>query len=290
MDYHKERFEDFSLLIFKNTKLVAVLPANKKDNEVFSHQGLTYGGLVFENNLKLNDVILIYKVLLKYLYDNGIKKLYVKTVPLIYTVSPNAEQDYIFYLLKASFKKREALSVINLKLPIKLSKDRKAGVKRSEKHKVKVKEVQEFTEFWNSILIPNLKEKHNVLPVHSLDEITLLKERFPNNIRQFNAYVDDEIVAGTTIFETKYVAHSQYISGNSTKNQTGSLDALHYHLLTDVFKDKMYFDFGISNENQGRNLNEGLLYWKESFGARTITADFYSLDTENYTLLDDVML
>ena len=59
---------------------------------------------------------------------------------------------------------------------------------------------------------------------------------------------------------------------------------------SNVFKNKNYFDFGISNENQGRNINEGLLYWKESFGARSITQDFYEVEIKNYTLLDNVLL
>ena len=109
-------------------------------------------------------------------------------------------------------------------------------------------------------MIPNLDNKHDVKPVHSLDEIQLLKSRFPKQIRQFNVYHNDTIVAGTTIFETKYVAHSQYISGNADKNTLGSLDFLHHYLLEEVFADKKYFNFGISNENNGQNINEGLQY------------------------------
>ena len=41
MEYHKDRFEDFSLMIFEGEKLVAVLPANRVGDIVFSHQGLT---------------------------------------------------------------------------------------------------------------------------------------------------------------------------------------------------------------------------------------------------------
>src|SRR5690554_3276759 len=44
MDYHADRFEDFSLLAFSGDKLKAVLPANRRDEVLHSHQGLTYGG------------------------------------------------------------------------------------------------------------------------------------------------------------------------------------------------------------------------------------------------------
>ena len=148
----------------------------------------------------------------------------------------------------------------------------------------------EITIAVGAFLIPNLEKRFNKKPVHSLAEIEQLHQQFPNQIKQFNVYYKDEIVAGTTIFETKTVAHAQYISATENKQELGSLDVLFHHLIHTVFKEKRYFDFGISNENQGQNINEGLLYWKESFGARTITQDFYSLHTANHNLLDAVLL
>jgi hypothetical protein len=61
-------------------------------------------------------------------------------------------------------------------------------------------------------------------------------------------------------------------------------------LISETFKNKRFFDFGISNENQGRKLNNGLSYWKESFGASTIIQDFYEVKTSNYCLLDTVLI
>jgi hypothetical protein len=68
------------------------------------------------------------------------------------------------------------------------------------------------------------------------------------------------------------------------------LDFLYHELITKTFKDKNYFDFGTSNENQGKNLNSGLNFWKESFGASTITQDFYEVETSNFNLLNDVLI
>ena len=86
------------------------------------------------------------------------------------------------------------------------------------------------------------------------------------------------------------MAHCQYISANEDKNTLGSLDFLHNHLINTVFKDKQYYDFGSSNETNGLQINEGLQYWKEGFGARTIIHEFFSIKTENGYLLNDVML
>jgi hypothetical protein len=54
--------------------------------------------------------------------------------------------------------------------------------------------------------------------------------------------------------------------------------------------DKNYFDFGISNESQGTKINEGLLFWRESFGAKTVVQNFYEVETKNYSLLETVLI
>ena len=122
-----------------------------------------------------------------------------------------------------------------------------------------------------------------------INEIQKLKNIFAENIRQFNVYHNDEIVAGTTIFQTKNVIHIQYIGSDTNKNKLGSLDFLFYKLINELFTDYKFFDFGTSNENNGRKINSGLLYWKEGLGARTLTQNFYKFDTSNYNDLNNLM-
>lgn len=291
MEYHQDRFEDFSLLVFDdNQELQAVVPANVSNQHVFSHQGLTYGGIIVHQKTRLSDFIFMAKSVFEYWNNFGIKKATFKEMPSIYNQFSSNELQYVMFLMQGSLVRRDVLSVLDLKTNFTFSRDRKNGIKRGIKNNLVVKEESNFTFFWNETLIPNLAEKHQTKPVHSLEEIQFLHSKFPKNIRQFNVYQNDKIVAGTTIFETDLVAHSQYISGNSNKNELGSLDFLHDYLISNVFKEKKYFDFGISNENQGKSINEGLLYWKESFGARTITQDFYEVEIQNHTFLDTVLL
>ncbi|MGO4772968.1 GNAT family N-acetyltransferase [Flavobacterium sp. W22_SRS_FK3] len=289
MEYHKDRFEDYSLMVFEGEKLVSILPANRSGENLYSHQGLTYGGLVYNDTIKLASVIEIFKSILFFLSGNDIQKLQLKLIPSIYHQKPAEELNYILFLLEANLIRRDTLAVVDLSNSYSLSKLRKRGVKNGINNRLIIKEVNDFTDFWNEILIPNLAQKHQAKPVHSLEEITRLKALFPNEIRQFNVYENDIIVAGTTIFESSTVAHSQYISGKEDKNELGGLDLLFYKLISEAFKKKRFFDFGISNENQGRKLNEGLSYWKESFGANTIVHDFYEVETSNYTILDTVL-
>jgi hypothetical protein len=288
MEYHADRFEDFSLLIFEADKLIAILPANRVENEVFSHQGLTYGGLVYAEKLKLEAVIIVLGFVLQFLKKEKITTLHLKTIPSIYHKKPADELLYALFLAQATLVRRDTLSVVDLSKKISLSTLRKRGVKKGLTSSLVVREEVSFEGYWNQILIPNLNNKYQTKPVHTLAEITKLKSRFPACIRQFNVYQNGIIVAGTTVFESDQVAHAQYISGNDTKDDNGSLDFLFEYLLKNVFKEKKYFDFGISNELQGKKLNLGLSYWKESFGASTIVHDFYQVQTSNGYLLENI--
>ncbi len=290
MEYHKERFEDFSLMVFEDKKLVAVLPANKAGAIVFSHQGLTYGGLVCNEQSKLTTVINTFRSVLLFLNENKIEKLHVKTIPSIYHTKPAEEIQYALFLAEAKLVRRDSLSVIDLSQKNNFSKIRKRGIQKGILNGLIIKEEEVFESFWNEILIPNLNERHDAEPVHSFAEMNLLKNNFPKNIRQFNVYFNDKIVAGTTVFESETVAHCQYISKYEKDENLGSLDFLYHFLITEVFADKRFFDFGISNEDQGRKLNEGLSYWKESFGASTIVHDFYEVETVNHFKLENIFI
>jgi hypothetical protein len=290
MEYHKDRFEDYSLMVFDGQKLAAVLPANVVGNKVFSHQGLTYGALVYNEKIKLASVTAVFQNVLFFLNEENIKKMQLKLIPSIYHQKPAEELNYILFLLQAQLIRRDSLAIVDLFSSYSLSKIRRRGIKNGINNNLIIKEVNDFTDFWNEILIPNLAQKHKAKPVHSLEEITKLKALFPEKIRQFNVYENEVIVAGTTIFESSTVAHSQYISGKEDKNELGGLDLLFHQLISKVFKNKRFFDFGISNENQGLKLNQGLSYWKESFGANTVVQDFYEVETSNYNLLNDVLI
>ncbi len=290
MEYHSDRFTDFSLLIFKKQKLIAVVPANLKEDTVYSHQGLTYGGLVVLKTLKFKEILTIFQHTLQYLENRNIARIIVKEIPYIYANLPNDELHYIFFLLNATLLERHLLTVVAVKENLKFATNRMEGYKRALKHKLAIKEEPNFDIFWETILVPNLKDKHQTVPVHSVNEIKYLHKRFPKNIKQFNVYNNEKIVAGATVFETQQVAHMQYISANNAKNKLGSLDFLFHFLITNRFKNKPYFDFGISNENKGRTVNEGLQYWKEGFGGRGVSQDFYEIETKNHVLLNAVFI
>lgn len=290
MDYHSDRFADFSLMVYAGASVIALLAAHTEGNLVVSHGGLTYGGLLYGAGLRMSEIVGVFSELLKYLKKNGIATLRLKMIPRIYHKHPSDEQDYLLFLCNAKLMRRDALSVIDNRNPVPFTKDRRQCIRRGQISMLEVREEPAFHEFWEQLLVPNLQSKHGIMPVHTAAEMALLHSRFPENIRHFNVYHRGKIVAGTTVFVTDTVAHPQYISGQQDKNRLGSLDFLYSRLITNVFADKAYFDFGISNEEQGRKVNQGLMFWKESFGARTVTQDFYEVDTASYHLLENVLI
>ncbi len=290
MDYHSDRFQDLSLIVSDGEKWLAVLPGHQIERVFYSHLGLTYGGLVYAEKLKLVEVIAVLKSILQFLEVQGVDKMHLKMIPSIYHQKPADELDYALFLAKAQMMRCDALAVLDLTKSYKITKTRKESIRRGIKNELVIKEEANFRLFWEEILIPNLDKKHSAKPVHSVAEIEKLHQLFPDNIRHFNVYHKDKIVAGTTVFISENVAHPQYISGQGNKNELGSLDYLYHHLITEIFHEKHFFDFGISNEDQGRKLNEGLVFWKESFGTGTITQHFYEVETKNHHLLDNVLI
>lgn len=290
MEYHSDRFEDFSLMIYQAEKLVAILPANVVGTTVFSHQGLTYGGLVLLPSSKLYNTITIVQSVLKYLEQQGILSLYLKKIPAIYCDYSSEEMDYLMFVCQAKVAMKHNVSVIDLKRTILISKSRKECIRRGKKLHLTIKEEANFESFWNQLLIPNLRDKYNATPVHSLAEITNLQKKFPDNIRHFNVYNNSELVCGTTLFLTDRVVKPQYIAGNENNNTLGSIDFLYDFLIKEVAKEKNFFDLGPSHENKGLNIVQNINFWKESFGAHSVIQDFYELETKNHSLLESILI
>ena len=137
MEYHNHKFIDASLLIFKNDKLISLLPANIFDDKLYSHQGLSYGGFILNKFSKLRDIVEVFKITLEYLNKNNIKSIYYKSIPDFYTYLPSNEDQYVLFKLNAKIVKTEVLSVVN-KNSLFLSKDRKSGIKRGQNNDLKI--------------------------------------------------------------------------------------------------------------------------------------------------------
>ncbi len=279
MDYHQDRFSDHSLMIYQDQKLRAVLPAHEKDEVLYAHQGLTYGGFVWHKKIKFTQAFDCFKAALVYAHAQGLNTMNLKEIPRIYAQVPSDELDYFLNLAQAKCIKKDVALVIDYDNALGFEKNRREGLNRARRHELKVVCDDNFEGFWDTILIPQLSEKHGAKPVHSLEEIKLLASRFPESIKQVSVYHKEKLVAGTTVFLTPTVVHPQYVMGDSDKNKLGSIDLAYDFIIKEFARGRRYFDFNTSSENNGALLNSGLLFWKQTCGARCITVSQYEIET-----------
>lgn len=276
MDYHSDRFVDNSLMFFDNDNLIAVLPMNIKDKILYSHQGLTYGGFITGEKMKQHKMLECFDVLKQYMQINNIEKLIYKIIPHIYHKTSAEEDLYALFKNDAKLLKLEPSTTIYLKNPCKMPKGRKAQISRAKREAVEIQESKDFKTF---IDLENkiLAEYHDTKAVHTAEELKLLHSKFPEQIKLYTASLNDEMIAGTLIFEYENAVHTQYMASNKISREIGGLDLLIKTLIDKYQNTKMYFDFGISTENNGQILNEGLISQKEGFGGRTVVYQLWEI-------------
>ncbi|MEG0869593.1 MAG: GNAT family N-acetyltransferase [Hafnia sp.] len=274
--YHESRFEDASVLIYKKNKPVAVFPANRSGEIVYSHAGLTYAGLIYLTELHCKNVLDVFELLIEHYRAQGARELIYKCIPSVFTKYPAEEDQYALFRLGGQLVRRDVSSVIELSKIPKLSDSRKCVIRKAEKNDVAFVSDVGASCFHN--LLSEVLMKFGAQPVHSKDELELLMSRFPQQLKIFGAEGAGELMAATLVFDFGDTVHTQYMAASANGRQVGALDFLLHQLISNEYKDRRFFSFGISTEDAGRHLNEGLIAQKEGFGARAIVHDFYKLE------------
>lgn len=286
MDYHSDRFRDHSLMIYNDkNKLLAVLPANESGHIYYSHQGLTYGGFVLSPRIHGKEVLELFDITLGYLKENGFKEFYYRQIPYLYHLIPAQEEEYALWKHYASVVSCGLSSCIDIGSSLDeqytiLKKTTLRKCRQLKKQGYKFVYNTDISLFWG-ILEYNLKKYHNVSPVHSLEEILLLRERFPENIICCLVYnTEAEIEAGAVLYLTEQTVHIQYMSPSEKGRETQAIKLLVEELIVhfESIGECRYLDFGISTEQGGTVLNEGLLTQKERFGGRGIVYKTWRID------------
>lgn len=277
MDYHSDRFKDHSLLFYDEDELIAVLPATLHGTEIHSHAGLTYGGMICGYNMKQHKMDDCFTTLKMYLREYAIERLIYKPMPYIYHKYPCQEDLYALWLNGARIIRRDVSTTIEfVENPIKLPKGRKAQIARAKREGFEVVESCDFEMF---IALENhvLTKYHQTTAVHKASELKLLHTRFPESIHLYVANHDGHMEAGVLVFEYENMVHTQYMASSDFSRANGGLDLVIATIIDRYKGKKRYIDFGISTENAGKFLNNGLISQKESFSGRSVLYDFYEL-------------
>ena len=150
------------------------------------------------------------------------------------------------------------------------------ALRRAERSGLRVEESTDFSHFW-PLLEENLQKRYGRQPVHTLKEIGLLAHHFPRNIRLFRTLAGGTTLAGVVVYLSANVCHVQYNATSEEGRARGAQDLALATVLELFARTHRFIDLGISTEQGGRFLNEGLVDYKEGFGARAVNYDTYEL-------------
>lgn len=279
MDYHADRFMDYSL-IARDAKgrIAAILPADARGDILRSHGGLTYGGWIAGyKGFDIEALLGIQQTANRFLSGNGFRQLIYKPVPFIYSEIPSQEDIYMLFRNNATLTASQVSSAINLATEAGPDADRRRKARGAQKAGIEITPSDNLTAFWK-ILSEVLHSRHNTAPVHTIDEISLLRQRFPDEIQLYAAMENDTMIAGTLLYISRGVVHAQYIAASPRGRELNALSLLFSELIA-FYREAGYrwFDFGTSNEQNGLYLNEGLARQKNTLGGRAVVYNTYSI-------------
>ncbi len=277
MDYHADRFVDGSIIVREEGAIVAVLPASRDGDVLVSHGGLTFGGLVLGRPAASLRTQAILEAVVGHAASAGVKSILYKAMPRIFQAVPSDEDLYFLHQLGARLVRRDLSTAVSPFESPKLRKGRRYMLSRARKiEDLQVEEGGDWEAFW-ALLTHRLDEAHGVRPVHSLDEIRLLQQRFPDNISLVTARTAAGVHAGIVLFRFGAVDHTQYMATDAFSRENGLLDTLVQQSIATAAEAGRWLSFGISTADGGRVVNPGLLDYKESFGGRSVAHDHYEL-------------
>ena len=275
MDYHADRFDDCSLMIYRRGALYAMLPANIREGVLTSHGGLTYGGLIMSDKCSAKGVQEVFVAINDFLRSISVQRVVYKAVPWIYHQQPAEEDLYaLTSVCQARLIIRDISSAMIGDRRMPFAESRLSGIRKARRKGLEVRESADFLAFWQ-ILHDNLTGKYGVQPVHSAAELELLHGQFPDQIKLYITFDGERPLGGTVLFLTPQVLHTQYISATPEGKACGAIDLLFDHLINTIYSNYRYIDFGKSTSSDSADLNEHLIFQKEGFGARAVCYDTY---------------
>jgi hypothetical protein len=284
LSYHGDRFRDASCIVEGPKGWAGLLPAAAHPELadcVVSHPGISYGGLLHAGALGGEDQLAAMSAIADHYRGCGYRRLRYKALPHIYQTVPAQDDLYALFRLGAIRYRCDLSSCIDLAARRLPAERRQRGLRKALKAGLHVRdEIALLPRFW-PLLEDNLMQRHGVRPVHALAEMSDLHNRFPDNIRLVCAQSGDDIVAGILLFCTPRVHHAQYIAANAIGQDAAALDLVFEHCIETASHAARYFDFGISNEQEGHVLNAGLHQFKAEFGGGGVACEFYELALTN---------
>lgn len=283
ISYHGDRFRDRSLVLENRRKrIVGVFPAAEAPSDpdmIISHPGLTYGGVIHDGTVWGAAMVGALDAIANHYRSLGYRRLRYKAVPSIFHASPAEDDLYALFRLGARRHQCDLSVAVDLANRGRVTRRRRHSQKRAERDGVHVQEDWgEIAGFWR-LLERNLAIRHDASPVHSMAEIQLLHEKFPDAILLIIAKIGADLAAGALLFMSDRVSRAQYTATTSQGRVACATNPVMEHALDIATKRGCrYFDFGTCTLDEGRSLNQDSYHFKVSFGGGAVLYHHYELD------------
>ena len=291
LTYHRDRFEDASILIFdrQGGRILAVIPAALKRGDskiaIVSHPGSSYGAVVFAEGIKLRLLKDVLNTAIEYYYKTYNTDYMQLTLQEEFHTT-NSFEELVFLLWHRGFKieSKEASCVKDLSdaLPASYGKTIKQYIKSKKDQRLGIShdvvDAPAEIETCYGLIAENLKNKYSKSPVHSLEELIDLKSRYGERVTVFGSTFENRIIATVIVFVLdRYTVHDFYTSLDYEFGQMKPLFGL-FDFIFNYYQQRGYkfFNFGISTRKYW--IKWGILEFKEQFGTRILTRDIWKLD------------
>ncbi|ORJ57147.1 hypothetical protein [Geothermobacter hydrogeniphilus] len=270
LDYHADRFRDASFILRRSRKVVALLPAHRRDDSLVSHGGLSFGGWLQVPGCRFQDIEAGFNLLADTMAEQKLRRLSYTPIPHPYHNAPCEQDGYLLQRLGARLDGSRlaafAANPADIKRPHEIRRQMKRG---AENLPLDFFETDDLPTFWQH-LQAFLRLRHEAEPVHSLEEITLLKRRFPAQIRFLVGRHRQRWAVGNVVFLHPRVIRFQYgfRSLDDARHQT--VFRLWDWAVCQPEMKRPWMDLGTSMNPETGELEAALHFNKETFGARGI--------------------
>lgn len=292
LNYHPQgRFKDASFMLESSGVIVAAFPGNiTESGEWISHQGTTFGGPIISKHFYTAERVMHIMECAEEHLKGICKKVKMRPTSSLFSQEPTELLEYV--LEHRGYRRQTELSAVcaldACTDPLEnCEKACRSVFRKSLSFNLEYRDMTdaEMPEFYRHLCIS--KAKHNVKPVHTLEELLDLRHnRIAEEVkfralwmRDPNAPQKETFVTGMMMFDFKQVnvRHAQYIAPNEEIRAFQPSTAIYVSVMREAAKEGFKkFSWGISTEDCGEYLNLPLFKFKESFGAKASLNLIYS--------------
>lgn len=241
-------------------------------NTFISCRGVSFGGFLWKNKINVVEYLQIVAVFKEYIKAKNIKHCSLTVPPFIYMTSRNEENDYALFKSGFNVKDVSITNIIDLDdfnhNKISYTVYKQVVKQQSDEIKYEVLEHIEpysLVEFYS--LLKNDRESKGAVPTHTREELIYLKNNLPDNIKIFQAKIEDELAGICVLFViNKNIILNFYLAASEKHKDTTVMKNLLLHTIEwSAENNYKYYDIGTSDVNG--KLLEGLFKFKKRFSA-----------------------